>query len=134
MKSFCGMMNMPPPINLNAFVKASTKLHGVYTDTAHESMKQASLEVKKSCLKQNVDTESEENIVTEETVINAETVVDTLVSFDGTWQKRGYASLNGVVTAMSSQGKCLDVEIMSKKCKACQQFGVPVAEDGGRLI
>ena len=122
MKSFCGMMNMPPPMNLNAFVKASTKLHGVYTDTAHESMKQASLEVKKSCLKQNVDTESEENIVTEETVINAETVVDTLVSFDGTWQKRGYASLNGVVTAMSSQGKCLDVEIMSKKCKACQRW------------
>ena len=36
MKSFCGMMNMPPPMNLNAFVKASTKLHGVYTDTAHE--------------------------------------------------------------------------------------------------
>ena len=61
-------------------------------------------------------------VVTEETVINAETVVDTLVSFDGTWQKRGYASLNGVATAMSSQGKRLDVEIMSKKCKACQRW------------
>ena len=28
-------------------------------------------------------------------------IVDTSVSCDGTWQKRGYASLNGVVTVIS---------------------------------
>ena len=83
-------------------------------------MKQASLEVKKkeASLKQNVDTESEENVVTAE-IVNRDLL--TLVSFDGTWQIRGYASLNGVVTEMSSQGKCLDVEL-SKKCKACQRW------------
>ena len=51
-------------------------------------------------MKQNTDIDSD---------VDAEgTVVDPLASFDGAWQKRGYASLNGVVTTMSSQGKCLD--------------------------
>ena len=44
----------------------------------------------------------------EGTVINADSLMH-LTSFDGTWQKKGYASLNGVVTTMSSQRKCLDV-------------------------
>ena len=47
MKSFCGMMNMPTPMNLNAFVKSSKKLHDAYTASASESMKQAALKVKK---------------------------------------------------------------------------------------
>ena len=40
------------------------------------------------------------------------------VSFDGTWQKRGFSSSNGIVTAMNS-GKCIDVHVMSKNCKKC---------------
>ena len=47
MKCFCGMMNMPSPMNLNPFAKSSKKLDGVYNDIANESMKQAALEVKK---------------------------------------------------------------------------------------
>jgi hypothetical protein len=35
--------------------------------------------------------------------------------FDGTWQKRGHTSLNGIVSATSfATGKVLDTEIMSK--------------------
>ena len=41
------------------------------------------------------------------------------VSLDGSWQKRGHASLNGVVTAMSN-GKCVDVHVLSKYCRQCQ--------------
>ncbi|XP_057301380.1 uncharacterized protein LOC130635880 [Hydractinia symbiolongicarpus] len=41
------------------------------------------------------------------------------VSLDGTWQKRGHASLNGVVTACHD-GKCVDVYVMSKHCSVCQ--------------
>ena len=37
-------------------------------------------------------------------------------------QKPGYASLNGVVTAIAiSSGKVLDFEVKSKKCKACDK-------------
>ena len=47
-------------------------------------------------------------------------VIDTAVSVDGTWQRRGFTSLNGIVTAISvDTGKILDCEIMSRNCKAC---------------
>ena len=43
-------------------------------------------------------------ILTDAGLVNCE------VSVDGSWQKRGQSSLNGVVTAMSD-GKCLDVHV-----------------------
>jgi hypothetical protein len=37
--------------------------------------------------------------------------------FDGTWQKGGHTSLNGIVSVTSSdKGKVLHIEIMSKFC------------------
>ena len=45
------------------------------------------------------------------------------ISLDGSWQKRGHTSHNGVVTAISlDTKKYLDVEVMSDKCKACQKW------------
>ncbi|GFT29015.1 uncharacterized protein TNCV_3586661 [Trichonephila clavipes] len=44
------------------------------------------------------------------------------VAVDGTWQKRGYISLNGVVTVTSiDTGKVIDVDILSKYC-ACKNL------------
>ena len=40
------------------------------------------------------------------------------VSQDSSWQQRGHASLNGVVTTVSD-GKCIDTEILSKYCTGC---------------
>jgi hypothetical protein len=46
------------------------------------------------------------------------------VSIDGSWQKRGYSSHNGVVTVISlDTKKCLDVEVLSDKCQQCQKWG-----------
>ena len=46
--------------------------------------------------------------------------VNTAVSVDGSWQKRGFTSMNGVVTVISvNNGKILDSELMSRRCKAC---------------
>ena len=43
---------------------------------------------------------------------------DISTALDGTWQKRGHVSQNGVVTAISvPTGKELDVQIMSKHCR-----------------
>ena len=45
------------------------------------------------------------------------------ISIDGTWQKRGYSSHNGVVTAISlDTKKCLDVEVLSDKCQQCLKW------------
>ena len=45
---------------------------------------------------------------------------DVGVSFDGSWQRRGYSSCNGVGTAISiTTRKVLDCEILSRHCKNC---------------
>ncbi|GFU84184.1 uncharacterized protein TNCV_3277951 [Trichonephila clavipes] len=42
------------------------------------------------------------------------------VSVDGTWQKRGYSSLNGCVSTISvDSGKILDIEVLSQYCRVC---------------
>lgn len=43
---------------------------------------------------------------------------DLSIALDGTWQKRGHTSLNGVVTATSfDSGKVIDLAIRSKFCR-----------------
>ena len=45
------------------------------------------------------------------------------VSCDGTWQKRGHSSLNGVVTVTAADiGKRLDYRVLSKHCDACNSW------------
>jgi hypothetical protein len=45
------------------------------------------------------------------------------VAVDGSWQKRGHTSLNGIVSVTSfDTGKVLDVSILSKHCKCPQKL------------
>ena len=81
-KKFCGVVNMPPPMNKTAFQKSSKSIHNVYSETIDLPMKQAAREIKEAVFKDDFVEDA---------------VVDTCASFDGTWQKRGYASFNGVV-------------------------------------
>ena len=49
-----------------------------------------------------------------------EVLADINVSIDGTWQKRGYTSLNGVIVAISIDiGKIVDLEILTRYCRHC---------------
>jgi len=51
---------------------------------------------------------------------NGEDISNIGISVDGAWTRRGYSSLNCVVTAISlDNGKVVDVEAMSRSCKAC---------------
>ena len=51
--------------------------------------------------------------------------VNSGISCDGTWQKRGYSSRNGCVTEISMDtGRVLDpldVEALSQGCKQCER-------------
>ena len=50
-----------------------------------------------------------------------EGMINTAVSVDGGWQKRGYSSFNRVVTAISMEtGKILDVEPLTRICFGCK--------------
>lgn len=104
-KKFTGLLNMPPCISLQRYNAINDKLHKAYAVAAQSSTLKASKETHELIA-------SKSNLVTN--------VTDCRVSFDGTWQKRGHASINGVVTAISGEnGKCLDTYVMSKHCKGC---------------
>ena len=54
---------------------------------------------------------------------NQEGNCNTVVSVDGSWQRRGHSSHNGIVTAISViTGKALDIEILTNYCKGCAQW------------
>ena len=101
MTNFSKIMNMPAPPRRNHFTKIQNKkLLPVVKQCANDSMLNNAMDVKQM-------NDSEE----------------CGISIDGTWQKRGHASHNGVVTAISlDTGKCLDVEVMSDKCQQCLKW------------
>ena len=93
-KRFCGLMNMPNVPTKNNFNKILRRLKSKAFKVAEDSMAAASKEL-------FGDDKGNE-------------VIKCGVSVDGTWQKRGYASLNGSVAALSiDTGKVLDIEPMS---------------------
>ena len=88
LEKFCGMMNMPPPMTVGNYNKISDNLKDAAKEVAIKSMKDAAIEAKKY----------------------QEGIGDIGVSVDGTWQKRGYTSLNGVIVAISIHtGKIVDL-------------------------
>ena len=57
--------------------------------------------------------------------VTIDNVVDTGVSVDGTWQKRGFTSLNGADAAISIEiGRVLDGEVMTRYCQGCINISV----------
>jgi hypothetical protein len=97
---FCGVMNMPSPMNLKAYQGQVDTLRLASELESNLSMERAAAELRG------------ENEVT-----------DVNIMIDGTWQKRGHSSLMGVVTAVSpDNGKVIDHEVLSKVCKGCEKM------------
>ena len=106
METFCRCLNMPPPMSKPAYNKTVSSLRDIFIEVAMESMKRGAEETKRHVTKENEDGPA-----------------DCHVSVDGTWQRRGHASLNGVVTVISKDSKkCLDFQVVSKVCKACERW------------
>lgn len=101
---FCATLNLPSPPNKTAYTLQEVKLLRVVSEVAQESMAKAAAEVKTRSKSDDSPTKCG-------------------VSVDGTWQRRGYTSLNGCVAAISvDTGKVLDVEIMSSFCPTCKRL------------
>ena len=59
-------------------------------------------------------------ILDENPELDKNETLDAAVSFDGTWAKRGFTSLTGVVFAISlDSGEVLDYAVLSKACQKC---------------
>jgi len=96
-ETFCRIMNIPPPMTNLTYTETVNKLHPLYLQAAEKSMSDAAAAV--------IENDDTTNIV---------------ASLDGSWQRRGYASLNGVVTCIErGNDKCIDVEVKVKDCKSC---------------
>ncbi|XP_055943287.1 uncharacterized protein LOC129972975 [Argiope bruennichi] len=100
-KKLCSAMNVNVP-SKKSFGYLEKKLEAAASNVASKTMKEAALEIRGDS-------------VTEE-------IAQCGVSVDGTWQRRGYSSLNGCVTVISiDTGKVLDIEVMSKVCRICDK-------------
>lgn len=99
-RTFCGVMNMPNPPSFK-----------YYSNAICNATKEVCLEAMKSAGEEAVEVE------------NGGESRDISIALDGTWQKRGHVSQNGVVTAISvPTGKVIDAEIMSKHCRCPKRF------------
>ena len=89
-------MNMPPPISETAWRKGKARIHTASKTVSESSMSRAGKEIKGNADGPNVMTQC-------------------VASFDGTWQRKGFQSKNGVVTGLSvkdKQCKVLDCETL----------------------
>ena len=103
-KNFTSIMNMPPPLSAMSYSNINSILHEAYKQGADASMKKAAKEIKKAVNPSSCDND----------------VIDCQIGIDGSWQKRGHASLNGIVAAVSRlTKKVLDYHVMSKFCRSC---------------
>ena len=106
LETFAQCLNMPNCITQAPYDSIKKSLLRSYTEVSHASQAKAAKETKE-----------------ELGLLGIDDVVDCSVSVDGTWQKRGYSSLNGVVTLMSNaNGKCLDTQALSKSCRVCKYW------------
>ena len=99
-ESGCGIMNLSPPMNKTAFKRIMVHLYNSYKKIAQENKSEVAATVRKLNLKED---------------FNEDEIVNTDASFDGTWQKRGFSLLNGVVIVIAKDtGKCIDYHVLSK--------------------
>ena len=97
---FTTLMDMPKPMTQNNYDKLVLKIANITEEVALETMADAAADLREQC--------------------QDDEILDIGVSCDGTWQRRGFSSLNGVFAALSmDSGKVLDVEAMSRVCRGC---------------
>ena len=95
-------MDLAKPMTNNNYKKIALKIRDAAKSVAEETMKDAIKELKESNHKDETNT------------------IDIAASLDGTFQKRGYSSLNGIVSAISmDNGKVIDTVPMTRYCKSC---------------
>ncbi len=102
MKTFFGMMDMLPPVGLRSF--------GIH----NKALAEASM----SAVKANMNAASAH--LHRLKGVAPEAIIDIKVTCDGTWSRRGFSAIHGVVIVISyDTGQVLDFEVLSKSCSAC---------------
>lgn len=104
---FCGIMDLHPPVHKSFYYEICKKICEASSTVADYCMRKAANEEKKAThsLTANKDPE------------------DITISIDGSWMKRGFTSLFGIVAAIGEKtGKVIDLTVKSMFCKACEMW------------
>ena len=97
-------MNMLPPVSSRSYMLHNQSLAAAAMSAAKANMNAASEYL--HCLNG----------------IDPQDILDIKVTCDGTWSRRGFTAIHGVVVVISwDTGQVLDFEVMSKSCPACSQ-------------
>ncbi|GFV85403.1 uncharacterized protein TNCV_3772281 [Trichonephila clavipes] len=101
----CGTLNLPR-LSKTAYANHENKLMSVISEVSELSMQKAASEL----------------LVLHPT---KNKIVECGISVDGTWQRRGYSSMNECVAALSvDTGKVVDIEIMSSYRRTCRKISI----------
>ena len=113
--ALCGVMNLPPPMNIKAYNDMQEKIALVYKEVANQSMQNVTNEFR---FKQQDD----RNV--EMIANNFKNVIAYItVSGDWSWKKQSFSSLNGLVTLIASDsGICVDYRVLTKSCSSCSSW------------
>jgi len=123
LSTFCSIMNMPC-MSKSAYYKQVEIVLECQETEAEFEMTQAGLKLRQVVL---------DEIGDEDDVCDSD-VLDVAVSFDGTWAKRGFSSLIGVVFVISvDTGEVLDYHVLSKTCQKCALKKYNVSEQAFEL-
>ena len=100
MKTLCGFLNIPPPMTQKSFSELqSNYIIPAFNVAARSNMENAAAELRGG----------------------SDDVTNITISTDGTWQRRGFSSLIGVVSIIANEtGKCIDYRVLTKNCHACK--------------
>lgn len=98
-EKLCGVLNLSPPVN-------SYHIHEKFLANVSEKVAKQSM-----------------SLAVSDAIAANDGCRDLSVAIDGSWQKRGHTSLNGILSATSlDNGKVVDVEIFSKFCNCSSKF------------
>ena len=88
-ETFCTLMDMPKPLTKNNYKKIVDHIVPVVQDVANDTMRDAVNDLRRRNGNEETDVP-----------------LDIGVSCDGTWQRRGYASHNGIMNVLSIDVSC----------------------------
>ena len=112
MKQWLGLMNMPYSPSQNVYQKNLKKIELASKKTFEEISQRMGPAIRKAY--EEIGVTPDEN-----------GILDIAVSYDGSWQKRGYTSHNGMASVIDLMtGYPIDFEVLSNYCNKCR-----IAED-----
>ena len=123
-ETFNRVMNMPPPFSHSTYDDTIKDILPHYVAAMNDSMLNAADNVKLQA------TNAEDNIINEpppqvDDIFDC-VIIDNIindVSLDGSWRRRGYASLNGFISAIERvSDKVVDIDVMTKDCRSCKHW------------